>query len=187
MYSRQQMPDHTFQATYEFYAETVVDYRDLPAGFTFQDIDSVFHRGPPHKNERPPSRPPTRSTGKKNSVSNIVSSVVTLLSLFVLLVGVSVSAAKCIAARHGPLSPLEELRREESAIDTYLYYMYPRCTGYNTKCTLKPQEPGSPQFACWTTWTSCEPPAWAPRSMKGQITPERLREVYKKFSVARGN
>ncbi|CAK4795760.1 unnamed protein product, partial [Aphanomyces euteiches] len=145
------MPDHTFQATYEFYAETVVDYRDLPAGFTFQDIDSVFHRGPPHKNERPPSRPPTRSTGKKNSVSNIVSSVVTLLSLFVLLVGVSVSAAKCIAARHGPLSPLEELRREESAIDTYLYYMYPRCTGYNTKCTLKPQEPGSPQFACWTT------------------------------------
>ncbi|KAG9417037.1 hypothetical protein AC1031_001425 [Aphanomyces cochlioides] len=122
MYSRQQMPDHTFQATYEFYAETVVDYRDLPAGFTFQDIDSLFHRGQPHKNERPPSRPPTRSTGKKNSVSNILASLVTLVSLFVLLVGVTVSAAKWIAQRNGPLSPLEELRLQESTIDSYLYY-----------------------------------------------------------------
>ncbi|KAG9400219.1 hypothetical protein AC1031_011129 [Aphanomyces cochlioides] len=184
MYSRQQMPNHT--TTYEFYAETVVDYRDLPPQFTFQDIDSLFQLPQAHKNERPPSRPPTRSTGKTNSVSNIVASLITFVSLLVLLLGVTVSAAKWIAQRNGPLSPLEQLRSQESTIDNYLYYHYPRCTGYQTKCMWKAQEPGS-QIACWTTWASCHPPAWAPRSMKGQITPARMKEVYKIFSVASSN
>ncbi|KAF0727302.1 hypothetical protein Ae201684_014563 [Aphanomyces euteiches] len=88
------MPNHT--TTYEFYAETVVDYRDLPPQFTFQDIDSLFQLPQAHKNERPPSRLATRSTGKTNSVPNIVASLITFVSLLVLVLSVTVSAAKWI-------------------------------------------------------------------------------------------